>query len=480
MKKIVLTLLLILLFPAILHAQNAQKEACSVDWEDNMQVSFVKKEAIEKNDSSICKQICDTGSIANTVDLCMTEVALVKNDVEICKQIERLSGRDQCYIEIALQNNNISICKESVEEYKYQCVFELAEKYNKTEYCSLAEDPTIEKGSYFASDLRDCYMNIAINNGDFKSCLLIKLDNDRDYCLSKLALDKKDYEICLQIINGQDKDNCIRDISRHTYDPSSCPLIKNEYTRGDCYIFIASIKKTPSLCDNIAPKSGASQDAIRFDITREKCYQKSGLDTNNYKTYFALFFAFIIIIVISYLHFYIAKSNNELVSHSTLILPIIPAVFIVSGLFTEIGSFNGIMGTMVILNYSLISPHFILKGFAYFEESILLIFYKTIVAIFLPILPLILFMREMNIGPQFYNFIFENSSSSFLLINSFLLLFGPVPIAFLSSIIFIFLSYKYSANPSKKHFCILLFFIFLLEITFSFLIFSGFAAIGAG
>lgn len=83
--------------------------------------------------------------------------------------------------------------------------------------------------------LDELILDAAIDEGDFKKCSLIQLEDMRIDCMQYIARNKRSVDLCLQIPNDKKKEVCITDIAISSKDPAICLTAFSEsFERREC------------------------------------------------------------------------------------------------------------------------------------------------------------------------------------------------------------------------------------------------------
>lgn len=129
------------------------------------------------------------------------------------------------------------------------------------------------------------------------SCKNIKNSGDKDNCYLNRALNEGDYSFCKLIISDGFRDSCYSDIAKSSLNSTLCNFVSDskDYDnymssqRDYCYLNVYKIVKDPSLCDKMNEGNlkwvdcfGDVLSNIRGSLDVSVCLK---IDTQSYRDY---------------------------------------------------------------------------------------------------------------------------------------------------------------------------------------------------
>jgi len=153
-------------------------------------------------------------SMTNSV-IVTTTVSIVV-DVSECEEIEKEEKRDDYYFKIAMNSNDTSSCDRiNTSSLRDMCLFMVARDTADSIVCDKIEAPILDW----------CYLSVALNAPEYKTCDLIKNSSWRDLCYYCLAEFTNNTKLCNKIETEDWKGGCY-----HNFTASDifCENIKGE------------------------------------------------------------------------------------------------------------------------------------------------------------------------------------------------------------------------------------------------------------
>ena len=177
--------------------------------------------------------------------------AIAKDDITLCEQILQEDSNDHCkYAVLSTQKGN-TITLADCETLKTQvsldsCVVYVADVGNLEDVsqCSKLANPIAVK---------ECYRKTVISKKDASTCANInetEMPGFKNTCYTLVAQAAGDIQVCANIENNDALVTC-EIVATEPRDPTLCERMSTQASRNGCYYRMAVDLEDASLCDNI-------------------------------------------------------------------------------------------------------------------------------------------------------------------------------------------------------------------------------------
>ena len=230
-------------------------------------------------------------------DECYSREAFLKGDPNECEAVVNYSVRDACYRAFASARLNESYCAlMKLPENRADCYLGVASARNDSSICMMIEDTDVRRECRV--QLRDptllCENEttegahaacMAKATGDYRPCITLENQSERDWCLHEFAMYSLHPEACGEIIDERVNSECYCDVAARAGNATICALINETVARETCasqfmarptrevctlfgnsdrvYSCLAKAEASPHLCE-----------LIQDYLVKDKCYEE--------------------------------------------------------------------------------------------------------------------------------------------------------------------------------------------------------------
>ncbi len=206
--------------------------------------------ALDGKDYNLCRS-----------DSCFYGYALDKNAEAPCRNISQDSTRLACLT----ITKDVDECKNGLyEAVRDMCYMLASDAENYPVYC--------EKISEFGTYREDCYLGLALKNGDGFICNKDRVESERNTCYLNYSLATGNAIICLNITGPMTRTACSLQTAVKYNKPQYCQFVVNLYDATACYSLILNSGNAILLSDC---------DQIPDSSWQDVCYSRVALQQND-------------------------------------------------------------------------------------------------------------------------------------------------------------------------------------------------------